>query len=417
MGRDRRQRLLRARIKIDARPQLQVLFLCKWRSMNIFPGSCLRLVHPRKVYLLLQMVETALLCPCQQFMPCHAIRHRLSALRNLAYDLPSHQISTLRSKLNFRSHLQVSSHFKANWCILRPYFSWLIKCGAHRLGVLLISGSFFSLVLDLQLPNFLFSATTDAMQLNLKILNLPASLLFLLASHIISTNAAQGNQSPAQLQWNPPIQAKRWPADSPQRRRQLEAVQEHLRLGRSPVGVLKMSDDEGEKFYMEYWQFEGELEESWLSDASTSLRARDEEEEARLLANSSAIVSFRPPFAFHREDGSSPLSFEDLKARKGIEGRNAADFLAVLERRGFVCPTGTADCSGISQPNYCCPTTETCFAIQDTGLGPVGCCPNGSTCGGTISGCNAPNSPCDDSLGGACCIPNYVCAGVGCKSS
>jgi progranulin len=255
------------------------------------------------------------------------------------------------------------------------------------------------------------------MRLDLRILGLPASLLFLLVSHTISAHTAQDDQSPVQMKWSLPIQAKRWPADSPQRRRQLEAVEEHLRLGRSPVGVLKMSDDDGEKFYMEYWQFEGMLEQSLLSDASTLVRARDEEEEALLLANASAVVSFRPPFALHTEEVPDPLSFEDLRARRAIEGRDSAAVLAMLEKRGFVCPTGTADCSGISQPNYCCPTTETCFAIQDTGLGPVGCCPNGSTCGGTISGCNAPNSPCDDSLGGACCIPNYVCAGVGCKSS
>jgi progranulin len=254
------------------------------------------------------------------------------------------------------------------------------------------------------------------MRLDLRVLSLPASVLFLLASHAISANAAQDDQSPAQLQWNLPIQAKRWPANSPQRRRQLEAVEEHLRLGRSPVGVMKMSADEGEKFYMEYWQFEGELEQSWLSRIE-SLRARDEKEEVRLLANGSVAVSFRPPFALHTEEGSDPLSLEDLRARKAIEGRNNLAVLAMLEKRGFVCPTGTADCSGINYPNSCCPTSETCFAIQDTGLGPVGCCPNGSTCGGTISGCNSPNTACDDSLGGGCCIPNYVCAGVGCKPS
>ena len=178
-----------------------------------------------------------------------------------------------------------------------------------------------------------------------------------------------------------------------------------------------MSADEGEKFYMEYWQFGGELEQSELSDTTTSLRIRDEEEEARLLANASAVLSFRLPFALHSEDGSDPLSYEDLRARKAIEGRNAAAVLAMLDKRDFVCPTGTANCSAINYPNSCCSTSETCFAIQDTGFGPVGCCPNGSTCGGTISACSAPNTSCDDSLGGGCCIPNYVCAGVGCKSS
>jgi hypothetical protein len=38
-----------------------------------------------------------------------------------------------------------------------------------------------------------------------------------------------------------------------------------------------MSHDEGEKFYMEYWQFEGPLEQSRLQDApSQALRGRNE---------------------------------------------------------------------------------------------------------------------------------------------
>lgn len=187
-------------------------------------------------------------------------------------------------------------------------------------------------------------------------------MLFLLASHIIPTNAAPDNENPAQ--WDIPIQ-KRWPPNSPQRRRQLEAVEEHLRLGRSPVGVLKMSSDAGEKFYMDYWQFEEDLEQSRLLDTGASLRARDEEEEARLLANASAVLSFRPPFALHTEETSDPLSSEDLRARKVVDGRNSAAVLAMLSKRGFQCPRGTADCSGVGASNLCCPTTEFCYSITE----------------------------------------------------
>jgi hypothetical protein len=187
-------------------------------------------------------------------------------------------------------------------------------------------------------------------------------MLFLLASHIIPTNAAQDNETPAQ--WELPIQ-KRWSPDSPQRRRQLEGVEEHLRLGRSPVGVLKMSSDAGEKFYMDYWQFEGDLEQTPRLDTGASLRARDEEEEARLLANASAVLSVRPPFALHAEEEVDPLGFEDLRARKAVEGRNSAAVLAMLSKRSFQCPTGTADCSGIGASNLCCPTTEFCYSITE----------------------------------------------------
>jgi progranulin len=126
-----------------------------------------------------------------------------------------------------------------------------------------------------------------------------------------------------------------------------------------------MSPDEGEKFYMDYWQFDGELEQSQLLETGTSLRARDEEEDAILLANASAVVSFRPPFALHTEEAIDPLNFEDLRARKAPESSNSAAVLAMLIKRGFQCPTGTADCSGIEAPNSCCPTTEFCYAITE----------------------------------------------------
>jgi len=214
-----------------------------------------------------------------------------------------------------------------------------------------------------QAPPALTTSTADAMRLNLRILGLPTSILLLLVSHSIAANAGQ-DEAPAQPQWSLPIQ-KRLPPDSPQRRRQLEAAEEHLRLGRTPVGVLKMSPDEGEKFFVDYWQFDGDLEQSERWSTGTSLRARDEEEEARLLANSSAVVAFRPPFALHTEEWSDMSAAEDLRARKIVEGRNSAAVLAMLTKRGFQCPTGTANCSGAGYPNSCCPTTEFCYAIKE----------------------------------------------------
>lgn len=166
---------------------------------------------------------------------------------------------------------------------------------------------------------------------------------------------------------------------------------------------MKMSTDEGEKFYMEYWQFESET-----GGESNGLRKRDEDEEARLLGNASAVLDFRPPFMVHGED----IMSGDLRARRALDSRNA---LAGLEKRQFACPVGTTACNSIGQSNYCCPTTETCFDVTDTGLGPVGCCPNGVSCGNTIASCGFPNTACSEELGGGCCIPNYTCAKMGCK--
>ncbi|KAE8452874.1 hypothetical protein EG329_013146 [Mollisiaceae sp. DMI_Dod_QoI] len=251
------------------------------------------------------------------------------------------------------------------------------------------------------------------MRLDLSILALPASILALIALHNIKVLAAEDDQSPKQWPYNLPPHVKYWPEDPPNRRRDLEAIEEHLRLGRNPVGVMKMSTDEGEKFYMEYWQFEGETRQTDILEAPSMSLRRREDEEARLLANTSADLLFRPRFVLHSDDFNT-MGLGDMRARRSWGVRNDATVSALLEKRGFVCPTGTANCSAIGYSNSCCATDETCFAIQDTGLGPVGCCPNGSTCGGTITTCNAPNTPCADNMGGGCCIPNYVCAGVGC---
>ncbi|RDW62695.1 hypothetical protein BP5796_10997 [Coleophoma crateriformis] len=243
------------------------------------------------------------------------------------------------------------------------------------------------------------------MRLGQNLLCLPASLLILIASQQSIAQAVENDQSALEWPFYLPPHVKYWPEDPPHRRRDLEAVDEHVRLGRNPVGVMKMSDDEGEKFFMEYWQFEGDVARSNQSP----LRPRDQVEEAILLANASATVPFKPAFALHAE-------FHELKARD-VEGQDAADVLAQLQRRAYECPGGTASCSSIGYPNSCCATGETCYQIPDTGLGSVACCAAGSTCGDNVSTCAAGYTSCGSELGGGCCIPGYVCAGVGCTPS
>lgn len=249
------------------------------------------------------------------------------------------------------------------------------------------------------------------MRLPSKILSLPATILFLVGVHASAAvyDDRLPRNSPDDNTW----------VDESADRPGVEPRNEQTPLGRSPVGVMKMTDDPGEKFYMEYWQYEEEI----LPLNKTGevliplLRTRDEEE-ARFLANGSIPISYRAPFALHTEDS---LAYHGIEARGRILGRDAAGAaLAKLQMRDFLCPTGTSDCSSIGYPNSCCATDETCFVIKDTGLGPVGCCPSGATCGGTISACNAPNTPCTENQGGnyqggGCCIPDFVCAGVGCK--
>lgn len=254
------------------------------------------------------------------------------------------------------------------------------------------------------------------MRFNSSLFGLPASLILLIASHANANSAIEPNQSPNPRRSNPPSSFQVSAVDilEPEVRSKQNVVGQST----APVGVLKMSDDPGEKFFHEYWQYEDALAASITPEntASEPLRKRDLKEEVRLLANASTAISWRPPFALHTDD---QLAYQDLRLRSSIPNSDGAVALAALQKRDFTCPAGTSSCSSIGAPNACCATDEFCFTVTDTGLGTVGCCPSGSTCGGTISSCNSPNTPCANGgtgySPGGCCIPNYVCSGVGCK--
>jgi hypothetical protein len=143
----------------------------------------------------------------------------------------------------------------------------------------------------------------------------------------------------------------------------------------------------------------------------------DQHDEARLLVNASLPMTMRPAFALHtgKENSLAPPDPLDNRIR-ALRVRSPAVALALLEKRGFQCPTGTSACTSIGYPNLCCGVNDGCFLVADTGLGPVGCCPQGASCAGTINTCEANNTPCPSDLGGGCCMPGYTCAGVGCVS-
>lgn len=168
-----------------------------------------------------------------------------------------------------------------------------------------------------------------------------------------------------------------------------------------PTAVRKMPPDAGEKFYHHYLAFEQPQPQAY----APGLAARQPYLEAdnRLLStNTSALLDLRPAFA--------PISDAEQSYR-------AFRVLRRLQKRQWACPEGTNSCDNIGYPNSCCQTGETCVVIQDTGLGPVGCCPSGSACGGTVANCAAGDTPCGSEIGGGCCIPGYVCEGVGCELS
>ncbi|KAF4262967.1 hypothetical protein KXW98_002883 [Aspergillus fumigatus] len=154
-------------------------------------------------------------------------------------------------------------------------------------------------------------------------------------------------------------------------------------------GVKKMSEDEGEKFFFDYWDFEGADEVGLTATNETfNPQSYDNHEAPEIQPR---VYPFRPSVSTNM--GFSPLF-----------------------RRDFKCPTGTFACTAIDRPNSCCGAGDTCVLVQDTGLGDVGCCPQGQTCSGVIGSCQQGYMSCPASMGGGCCIPGYECVSGGCAN-
>jgi hypothetical protein len=158
-------------------------------------------------------------------------------------------------------------------------------------------------------------------------------------------------------------------------------------------GVRKMSDNEGEKFFLDYWDFvgsSGALTERSLPESVNLTTVETESENGYSPAR---FVDQSYPFEF-----SFPPEFE--------EGHQARD---------FKCPTGTSACTNIDRSDRCCGSGETCEIVADTGHGDVGCCAKEKTCSGLIGSCANDYTACSQALGGGCCIPGYDCVDGGCE--
>ncbi len=214
--------------------------------------------------------------------------------------------------------------------------------------------------------------------------------------------------------------------------------------GPIPGGVRKMSGDEGEKFYMEYWQFgfqeEGAQQPMMLGseqqknddDEDKDLHARtehlrsrsmdDQQQEQELQQSETTAINgsmsfppqaFHPPFLLHTDEQEVPLG--RLHSKRDLSYLlSPRAWKSHLHKRAFQCPAGTNDCSSIGRPTSCCAQGETCQLVPDSGLGDVGCCSARQGCSGPVRNCEAGYTSCPGDIGGGCCIPNYVCVSMGC---
>ena len=248
------------------------------------------------------------------------------------------------------------------------------------------------------------------MRLFANFLNLPPSLLLLIAT--ASDLAASERPWP----YNLPPHVKYFPEDE-MRVQSINELQSRMAT-QIPSVVRKMSADEGEMFFFDYWQFDAvHSPRRLLSDASNlalehpKLSAEHEDRRGKLqlsphgaaeISNVSDLLF--PPFPLHAETSIHHGSLFHFLRRE-------------LAERDYKCPAGTNDCSSIGRPNNCCATDETCVIVTDTGNGDVGCCPSGSTCSSQVSSCDtdAGYTSCPGSPNGGCCIPGFACQDIGCK--
>ncbi len=242
----------------------------------------------------------------------------------------------------------------------------------------------------------------ESMLTILRFAAVPASLLLFIATHARST-------------LNDPLvwASQHIPSVDPEAHFETKAqfhnpLEEWTAEGK-PVAVFRMSDDEGEMFFPQYWRSQPEIQGT--KDARR-LRGRD----LSLALNIDPYISNKPTNASIPQLLQAPFSLHTEQTLRDhpILGRLPRALFSV-QKRDFHCPTDTSACGSISRPNSCCPTGDACQLITDTGQGDVGCCPQGQGCSGQVSQCEQGYQSCPGSAGGGCCIPGYACAGVGCE--
>lgn len=206
-------------------------------------------------------------------------------------------------------------------------------------------------------------------------LSLPVSLV----AFVFGYGVAASNE---EWPYNLPRSVKYFPEHESHMRRGLEAQERLLR--EAPTAIKKMGDDAGEKFLLDYWQWDVVEGEDSLGSFGV---------ETKQQPNRSLTVNLLPALMPHIENSGR---------RWGLLGRS-------IFARNFQCPAGTKSCSSIDS-SLCCDESDSCVQTRE---GP-GCCPSGATCGDDVAECDtdAGYSSCPE--GGGCCLPGAKCLDTGC---
>ncbi|KAH8626033.1 hypothetical protein IG631_19912 [Alternaria alternata] len=214
--------------------------------------------------------------------------------------------------------------------------------------------------------------------------------LLALPPAIIALCAATPGLAAEESQWphNVPRHLKYFPEDEVHAKCGL-SVKQRLQHEK-PIGVKKMSMDEGEMFMLDNWIFAAQ------DTPSQPQSSRRSDYDVFGNATSQALSPLRP------------LAQSDWLARMHIRD--------ILMNRQFKCPDGTASCESIGAPDVCCGTGSTCISVTGSSVaGDVGCCPSGQTCAGSVSCDEASGyTSCPGTDNGGCCLPGFKCQGIGC---
>jgi hypothetical protein len=169
----------------------------------------------------------------------------------------------------------------------------------------------------------------------------------------------------------------------------------------SPIAIRKVAPGSHDKLLREHLAF-APLHSLTPREAAAAAISFLEEQDGKLVSLNGTERSYRPAFAPHSEESHESLL------------RRAAEVLALLQRRSS-CPKGMNSCSDIDSEVKCCQEGTYCVNVGNTVAGGIACCPDGASCGGGVGACPDGATSCSAELGGGCCIPGYVCQGLGCE--
>lgn len=187
-------------------------------------------------------------------------------------------------------------------------------------------------------------------------------------------------------------------------------------------GVKRMSGDEGEKFFWEYWYIDNDNDDGVVvsNDTKTETTATEQPEHITTDLGQNEPQFHLQARTYPYQPPSLALALElELELAHPQNQSLAQPQQQHHQKRDFKCPSDTTSCAVVNWPDFCCRKGDVCELIQDVdGSRRVGCCPAGRYChynGVVVGGCREGYTSCPESVGGGCCMEGFECVVGGCE--